>query len=621
MNRPLLLCCTLAAAITGWGCGVWLLPERATAATPAETSRVQAGAAPEKRQATKATGPLADFARRVREAPLPELQSMAGELALWPDAWLRREARGVLYQRMAELDPAAALTWAHSRPGGDKEAFVQFLQSWAEVDPDGAIEATYAEASPVRAKEHHGIMMAHLATVNPVKFFAHAKSPPYTATHDVFTRAMQTMARRNPAAARKEYESLDVKTQARLTGPLAEGWARADPQGALAWARGLKEPARQGAVFGIITEIGPRDPLTALRETEVYLESDGYSHDAPPWVLKAIARGLARTDPDKALEWVTDHSNGEEMRRTIGFEVLPAIAAAGGPETGVRIVNALGQMDDSTMAGGLKNFLSTWQPDDPAAQMDLLAALPHTDSWVRVTGHITDVWAHRDPATVLQRARETDVAGGRYTFAGALGNLYNDTRNMDGFLDVLPLLNPKFKKGFVGTMAKRLAWESRGAAETFVSQLTPGSEERHSAIEGMTGFLGQQYPEQALAWADTLPDKEKAFASTSVMKEWAAQDPLAASQWLQAMPPGDCRDGGVVGLAVSLAVAEPDSAFVWIQTMENAEARELVYGAVLRPWAQSDPAAARQSIEDARISNEMKARLRAQFDVFHQSTR
>jgi hypothetical protein len=562
-------------------------------------------------------GPLAELAAKVRAADMEALRTLYGTLSSWPDAWLREAARDVIFQRMAELDAPAALRWARTNPGGDKKAFVYLLRAWAEADPDGAVDAAFAAGSSVsQARENASIVLAHLAVVKPEAFFARVKEDPSAVSHDVFTKAMQTMARHDPAAARLEYESLPEKVKSGMTGPFAEGWARKDLQGALTWAKQLPEPARQGAIFGIIAEIGPGNPQTALREAAAYLEKDGESKEAPVWVVKAIARGLAREQPEKALEWVRAHSSGADQRKIIGWEVLPWIASGDGPDAGTRIVRALGQMDDETLKGGLKNFLSTWQPADPAAQLLALAGLPPADSRWEVMSAAAELWALREPTAALKEARETQDESLRYYISGALGNHFCDTRNAEGFMQVMPLLNPKFKAGFCGTFAKLLAWETPERGVQFTGQLAEGSPERHAAIESMAPFYGSQDPAAALAWAESLKDDERTLGLGHVFKSWGNEDPLAVSRYVQALPPGQTRDVGAGMLALNLAQTEPDSAFAWMQSVNHAETRETLYGLILRSWTRLDAVAARQSIEDARIPEPAKEKLRAHFDVF-----
>ncbi len=610
-------CCLLLSAAAGAVCGWRLIPKNGDApphdkASPPPSAAVSVNAAERELR-----GPLAELAAKVRDASMEELPSLHGTLAAWPDAWLRDAARDMIFQRMCELDAPAALRWARKNPGGDKKAFVHLLRAWAEVDPDGALDAAFAATSSMtQAQENASIVLAHLAMVRPDKFFAHAKVDPTAASHDVFTKAMQSLARRDPAAALREYESLTEKVKAGMTGPFAEGWARKDLPGALAWARQLPEPARQGALFGIVTEIGPRDPHTALREAAAYLEKDGEARQAPVWVVKAIARGLTRENPEKALEWAQAHSSGADARKTIGWEVLPAIAAGDGPDAAARIVRALGDMDGEDMAGGLKNFLSTWQPADPGAQVMSMAPLEYTNARTQLIDAAAALWARRDPAAVQQAAQETTDKFLRWSLGDALGNYYSNARDADAFLEVMPLLDPDYAESICGTMAKRLAWESTAQGVDFISKLPADSPERRAAIERMAPYFGMQEPAAAIQWVESLAGEERTRATAHIIQSWAGEDPLAVSQWVQTLPPGHTRDAGAGMLAVNLLRTEPDSAFAWMQTVSDDATRESLYGPILSSWTRLDAAAARQSIEDAHIPDTTRERLRAQFDVF-----
>lgn len=610
-----LLCVTLSAG-AGGACGLWCWPARTM---PAAQSKAAApGKPPAPPPPREPSGPLADLARQMAGADLAALQLLAGGVLAWKDSMQRETALSLLCRGLAEVDAPAALQWARTSPGGDQQFFVRMLRAWAGVDADAAMEATYQDPNGGRSKESRALILAHLATVNPQKFFANAAAD--SAGHDVFVRAMQTLARHDPAEARRAYDSLDVRMRTSLTGPFAEGWAAHDAEGALAWARALPEPDRQGAIFGIITEIGPDDPATALREAGGYLKNTG---DVPEWVVKAIARGLAQQDPVRALEWVLDYASGKDAVKTLAREILPLLAAGDGPDAAVKIVKALDPIYDDKVEAALKDFLKTWQPQDPAAQVRALLGQPRDDARTIVLNHVADLWAMRDTPGALAAARECQDEGARYCLAGALGNFYKAQGDDAGFMEVFPLLNPKFSAGFCSSMATRLTWEDAAAAAAFAAKLPEDSAQRTESLQAIGKVRGAQEPQAALTWAESLTEKDRIATAGSALLAWSAEDPLAASQWVQGHPAGDVRDLGSVMLAASLWQTEPDSAFAWLQGVEREHGREAygqLYPLIYRQWVRTDPAAARQSIEDARISEELKATLRAQFAVFVEQT-
>jgi hypothetical protein len=614
MKTPAAVLGIVVSACAGGAAGWWIWPEAPARAQPGEDAIV-AGAqlllAVPPATMNEPKGPLADLARGMAGAELAALQSRVLEVQAWKDPVLRETALDLLCRGMVEMDGKAALKWARRNPGDDRKCFVRVLRAWAEVDPDAAMRATYSDTSGGRGKESRSILVAHMASVQPAKFFEHAT--PETAGHDVYVRALQTLAGRDPDAARSAWELLDAKTRARLTGPLAEGWARRDAETALTWARALPEPDRKGAIYGIVTEIGPDDAATALREAEGYLKKEDH---APEWVVKAIARGLAREDPKRALEWVLDYAERGEAVNTLAREVLPLMAADDAPDAGARIAQTLDPFFDDKVETALKEFLAIWQPRDPEAQIKALWNLPPTDARSEVVSFAAEVWAVRDAAGLLEATRKaTEVRLGR-SMAWALGNHYNAQRDEAGLMAVLPHVNPNFSAEYCRIMSTHLTWEDPERAAAFAAALPPDSLEREQAFEAIGKVRGAQEPQTVLAWAATLSEEDRGAVAGQALMAWSEEDPLGASQWVAAQPAGEMRDSGATVLAANLMRTEPDSAFVWLQSVRAGEPHDQLFPHIFSQWVRTDPSAARQALEEALISEPLRQRMREQFHIF-----
>ncbi len=71
-----------------------------------------------------------------------------------------------------------------------------------------------------------------------------------------------------------------------------------------------------------------------------------------------------------------------------------------------------------------------------------------------------------------------------------------------------------------------------------------------------------------------MPDgAAKNSATSGLVEAWAQSDPVAASQWLTTVPPGEGRDRAVRHLISNLG-DDPESALTWAGTMTDAKRRQ-----------------------------------------------
>jgi len=123
---------------------------------------------------------------------------------------------------------------------------------------------------------------------------------------------------------------------------------------------------------------------------------------------------------------------------------------------------------------------------------------------------------------------------------------------------------------------------------------------------------GQQTPEQALAWASSLPlgDTQNG-AVAAVTSAWAAKDAPAAAEWLSSLPQGTERDRSTEAFVSAVAQAYPREAWDWALSIGDTAGQVRAATDAIKVVAARDPATARQWIESASFSAENKALLQA----------
>ena len=92
--------------------------------------------------------------------------------------------------------------------------------------------------------------------------------------------------------------------------------------------------------------------------------------------------------------------------------------------------------------------------------------------------------------------------------------------------------------------------------------------------------------------------------------QWASQDPVATTGWLERLPAGATRDAAVSAFTQSAINTDPEGAAVWASTIANENVRNTDLERIARQWLRTDKTAAQNWINQSpAISTEMKQRL------------
>ena len=132
--------------------------------------------------------------------------------------------------------------------------------------------------------------------------------------------------------------------------------------------------------------------------------------------------------------------------------------------------------------------------------------------------------------------------------------------------------------------------------------------------------FGEQDPETALTYVDTLPPAERAAGSATVMSAWAARDPEAAAAYLENEAGGfglGGKEAGPAAAAIALewAPRDPASAILWAAALPD-ELRSAALTAATGTATEADIFKAREvlaSLPDSSLRAEASAPLASQW--------
>jgi hypothetical protein len=135
---------------------------------------------------------------------------------------------------------------------------------------------------------------------------------------------------------------------------------------------------------------------------------------------------------------------------------------------------------------------------------------------------------------------------------------------------------------------------------------------RDAFLDKLTSNAVTENPKPAAEVVASLAANADAFApiaTEAFAKAWAKDDLLSAFEWLTALPAGAAREAGIGALVVQLSPIEPDSGFIWAQSIADPDARLKAMSTVAGEWNAQNPIAAAAAIEASGLTESEKQAL------------
>jgi hypothetical protein len=273
---------------------------------------------------------------------------------------------------------------------------------------------------------------------------------------------------------------------------------------------------------------------------------------------------LARESPREIFELALQLPTGA-ISQALCVEALRALAKRDGGEAWKQL-ERLGP--GSVEREATTAVLEAWAAADPGSAARALASLPIGD--VEPHRAVARVWAEANASAALDWALAQDAAArGDALHAVIQGAVANDQgRPME-------------------------------AVVAGILEGIPSDEDRASAASAVAVELANVDAGRAIQWANSLPQKDREAAISTLAQEVAKSQPLALSNAItrltqdRAFLPADPEQfGGAVG-AVARSYAETDAkaAVEWAASLPPAYAGEAIHQA-LGGWVRRDPATA-----------------------------
>ena len=461
----------------------------------------------------------------------------------------------------------------------------------------------------------------------------------HSSGYDDWGIAIANLAKTDPlAAANACLRWKGFNAPSTISGALqavAAAWKPGDPP-MTEWIQGIADPQmRNFATHARLCALAEKDPHAALAELYSLKLEDAERIDAPWEILKQLAKadliGALKLMKDtegffSQHEWgpFAESSAEEDVRKTanpfsrlnpggyssndpddngVRFAVL-STAAENLPEDPNQFFSALHQL-----AADMNAADNPWQRRVEANLIRLKSNQWSATECLTVAG----MWAAemkgaRDEPTMQQLAVRAVHADPEQTLA-VLEQLPESAQPSFAaeLIKQLPAADPQQRIELIPYLAES-QWDEKlgeslgthgGDYAAAIASLPAAT-----TLGARRAFMkqwGEQDPEAAAAWLDSLPDDAAAKpAAAGLTAAWADYDDEAATAWADALPDGPTRDGAAASLADFFARSDPEEGWLWAASIDDPHTRAEALTSVGYYWRSKAPEDFRAEMSKAR---------------------
>lgn len=415
---------------------------------------------------------------------------------------------------------------------------------------------------------------------------------------------------------------------------LAQRWAELDPQHMFKTLRAdalTNQPSldrESGLIFTLFGQWAKADPEAAIAALK---EPAGLPADGD--IRRYVASLIMQSDPARAMKlmidwkirntplavsalgkWVDENPRGAAEVATAGDlgsasrEIMKRIGTAWAASDPAAALAFAAEKHGTARLQLADAVITEWARRDLKAAVAHLAAEPDAAIRGKLGLPIVESWAAQDPQAALLWANENLKGAARNSAAASIVKAMaaKDTGAAAGFIAGLDEGSAKEQSvnQLLRTWLGRNRPEDATAAFQWIAAMPKGTTRQRALedwgdqfidyapdvvtafLESPAGagapsdmfnlaarYLAQKNPETAMQWAEKAPAARRNAARDGALKEWLANRPDAATEWVRALPPGEARTRNVAATALILSGMDAAGAGTWLRTLTDADHR------------------------------------------------
>ena len=280
-------------------------------------------------------------------------------------------------------------------------------QSWANVDPSGALDAVESVDSEALRTQLQDLIVRTWASKNPNGLLASLNLLPSSMRLSGTEHAVVAMSRTDPTSASRIFvEQYEGSNKLTIAQSLVRNWSDQDAQTALDWV--LSTPLVAGLQKELLPialgELVTSDPNKAIEIALAQpIESDQWGMEA------SVLGSLALSDPQQATEMLSRVREGPTKVRAYSL-VGTQLIRNGDVDQALTLVDDL---SDEEQISYFETIIDTWALTNPVHLLDRIDKLPNEDIKARAAARMIAFEKYRKSLTddQIKFAREFLLEG------------------------------------------------------------------------------------------------------------------------------------------------------------------------------------------------------------------
>ena len=252
-----------------------------------------------------------------------------------------------------------------------------------------------------------------------------------------------------------------------------------------------------------------------------------------------------------------------------------------------------------------------WARTNAVKALAWIDGLPDNFNQEQARNAIRFIWVHSDPVAAAPHVEKMPPGGVKNALLENIGREWA-AQDLQAALQWATHLTESFDRDIALSSVVEF-WSDTEPAAAGDYALALAGELRQRAAKAVAGRWATQDPKAALVWAmkTASPEIERS-AAEQAMRLWAAMSPADAEQWVETLADSPERDMILQSFVAAVNSWAPDCGANAALRIANEAAREQQLQVCLHQWREINPRAAKQWLQQAKLPDDLKARLRAE---------
>lgn len=530
----------------------------------------------------------------------------------WRD---KRLQMNLLIAPMGEAEVVSAINRALANEG-DKAPLSQLFGRWAELNRPAAFAFYLRYGDRKRIGSLGRSVFSEWVLEDREAAIAALDQAPADERQNLASSMIWSAMNSDFSLALDLQQRIGQPGQTHIYSSIFERWAREEPQaawnGLSAAPPGEALKRAMSSYFKVLAETD--------REQALVLVESVPNHDIRENSLRDIYNQWLKDDPAAALESAAQRRNFEDLFN--GWSVPPEAREAA-------LDWAFAQMDGQKQDHLVSSILNRMVNEDPQSALAYIEGLPYGNAYRNSMSNLAREWAKTDPeAAVAYFAKMPEGKEKRDNFSSIISSLGGtdpeaaralylklDPRTQEEAADSLANGLTQYQSheealAWAETLPEALRdrvqkeiyenWTWREPSSLFAS-LTP---EQFALFEegdqrNMLSNWARHSPREASDWLPNIQEDQLPMAIDRISASWLDHDPYEASIWISELPEGKGRDEAVKNLVQEIRRSDPASAFDWSIDIGDESQRRRAASNALDEWKKNDPDGAYEALLDS----------------------